>query len=124
MKKFGVFKWIDLSVENADQVRDFYGKVVGWTSQGLSMGDYEDYMIMDSEGNPVSGICFKKGANSKIPSQWLNYVTVEDLESSVQSCTELGGKIIDGPRGEGAHRFVVIQDPAGAYLALMQAQEE
>jgi uncharacterized protein len=45
-------------------------------------------------------------------------VIVEDVDASARKCTELGGKVIVGPRAMGGGRFCVIQDPAGAVCAL------
>ncbi|GAA3933884.1 hypothetical protein GCM10023085_14000 [Actinomadura viridis] len=35
-------------------------------------------------------------------------------------CAELGGAVVSGPKGQGPGAYCVIQDPAGAVLALMQ----
>ena len=35
--------WMDLTVEKAEDVRDFYAEVIGWTAQGLDMGGYDDW---------------------------------------------------------------------------------
>ncbi len=86
------------------------------------MVDYVDFIVYNPEENNeiISGICHKKGSNPKIPSQWLNYVIVENLNASFAHCEKLNGKILDGPRKLGKDLFAVIQDPAGACLALMQ----
>jgi predicted enzyme related to lactoylglutathione lyase len=34
----GSIGWCDLTVENADTIRDFYRGVVGWTSTDVDMG--------------------------------------------------------------------------------------
>jgi hypothetical protein len=44
---FGNVMHMDLTIPNADEVRDFYQAVAGWGSMGLSMGDYDDYVMMD-----------------------------------------------------------------------------
>ena len=47
----GKIGWLDLSVEDAPALRDFYSAVVGWKSQNVSMGEYNDYnMTMPSTG--------------------------------------------------------------------------
>jgi hypothetical protein len=54
-----------------------------------------------------------------LPPCWLVYITVPDLGQSIAHCTELGGKVISEPKDLGpSGRFCVIQDPAGAYVAL------
>lgn len=121
--RVGSIAWMDLTVDDAERVRDFYSQVVGWSSSPVSMGEYQDFnMMAPSSGSPVAGICHRRGANSEQPSQWMIYLVVDDLERSVARCVELGGKVVVRPRHMGGHgSFCVIQDPAGAVAALFQA---
>ena len=119
---FGSITWTDLTVENAEQLRDFYGAVVGWTSSGMDMGGYEDFTMNDPEtGAPVAGVCHARGSNAGLPPVWLIYVTVEDINKSITRCIQLGGQVISGPRSVGGQgRYCIIRDPAGAALALFE----
>ena len=116
----GSIVWTDLTVKDADSVRDFYQDVVGWKASPLSMGDYDDFnMLAPGSDSPVAGICHARGANASLPAQWLVYVQVENVEASARRAQELGGSVVDGPRGMGSFQFCVIRDPAGAVLALV-----
>lgn len=121
--KVGTVGWRDLTVPNAEEVRDFYQAVVGWTSEPVDMGGYSDFnMIPPGEGaQAVAGVCHARGSNADIPPQWLLYFVVEDLDASVAACTARGGEVVVAPRGVGDGRFCVIRDPAGAVCALWQA---
>lgn len=116
----GSIGWVDLTVENAEELRDFYREVVGWTSVGQDMGGYADFsMVPPGGGDAVAGVCHARGANAGLPPQWLVYVTVEDLDRSMARCVELGGEVVAAPRGAGGQgRYCVIRDPAGAVCAL------
>lgn len=117
----GTMGWFDLTVPNADAVRDFYRAVVGWGVQECEMEGYSDYvMTLPGNGKGVSGVCWARGANTGLPPVWLIYVTVADIDASIASVLELGGKVLVGPKNMGAARYCVIQDPAGASLALYQ----
>lgn len=118
--KPGTIGWHDLTVTDADNVRDFYQSVAGWKAEALDMGGYSDYVMMTPGGESVGGFCHSRGVNADIPPVWLMYIVVEDLEASSAKCVELGGKILKGPTG-GQHNFCVIEDPAGAICALYQA---
>lgn len=123
MNEIGKIVWQDLTVDNAKEVKDFYSEVVGWNSSGVSMGAYDDFNIIKPGGDdsePVAGICHRRGSNENLPPQWLIYVMVKSVNQSVEKCKALGGKIVDGPRSMGNYQFAVIQDPAGAYMALME----
>ena len=118
--EIGKFVWHDLTVDNAEQVKDFYSKVIGWKATDHSMGEFNDYDIHLPESDGiVAGICHARGSNANLPPQWLIYVTVEDVNRSAELCKESGGKVIDGPRKMGEYNFCVIQDPAGAVIALI-----
>lgn len=120
----GEIGWIDLTVDEAVQLRDFYSKVVGWTFEGLDMGGYDDFVMKTPEnGNGVAGICHRRGTNKDIPPRWMVYITVDDLDESVRRCEQLGGTVVVPVKGAGAGRFCIIRDPAGAVAALYQAPE-
>ena len=117
----GSVAWRDLTVKNADEVRDFYSAVVGWKVVPIDMGGYSDYcMVPPATDTPEAGVCHKRGVNTGIPSQWLMYVIVADLEASLEQCKRRGGKVVTPIRPQGASRFAVIKDPAGAVLGLYE----
>ena len=119
--KLGSIAWTDLTVPNAVEVRDFYSAVVGWKFEGLSMGDYEDFVMMPSGSTDgVAGICHARGSNAGLPPVWLIYVTVENLDTSLVAVASGGGEVVSGPRAVGGDKMAVIRDPAGAHLALYE----
>ena len=123
-KTIGAIGWMDLTVPDADGVRDFYKKVVGWGQMDISMGDYNDYCMTSPSDNVVrTGICHARGANEGIPPSWIMYVNVADLDASMKAVEEGGGAIVNGPRNSGKSRYCIIRDPAGAHLALFQHGE-
>jgi len=119
----GSVAWVDLTVPEAETLRDFYHDVTGWNPKPVTMGDYSDYTMHTPEGDrPVTGVCHARGGNAGLPAQWLIYIIVADLDASIARCVELGGKVVAGPKPMGPKdRFCVIQDPAGAVAALYQA---
>lgn len=119
----GEVGWFDLTVPDADRLRDFYSRVTGWVPDPVDMGGYSDYtMTTPGDGKPVGGVCHARGDNADLPAQWLIYITVADLDAAMAQCRELGGEILAGPKGkEGSPRYCIIRDPAGAVAALYQA---
>ncbi len=116
----GSIGWHDLTVENAEQVRDFYEQVVGWTSNPVDMKGYSDFNMVTPSGQVVAGVCHARGSNADLPPQWLLYFVVEDVEKSAGTCEEQGGRVLVAPRPLAGGRFCVIKDPAGAVCALYQ----
>lgn len=119
----GSIGWFDLTVPNADAVRDFYTAVVGWTQTPLEMGDYNDYCMNEPEsGKTVAGICHARGVNADIPPQWLLYITVANLEASLNQVRAKGGEVVRQPKGSATSGyFAIIRDPAAALVMLFQA---
>lgn len=116
----GRIGWVDMTVDDAAGMRDFYKAVVGWGHEDVSMGDYADYSMTTPEGDAVSGICHARGSNAALPAGWLMYITVADVDASAAACEAGGGEIIVPVRGLAGGRFCVIRDPAGAAVALYQ----
>jgi len=121
MTNSGAIVWTDLTVKNAEKIRDFYAEVVGWSSERFE-GDFT--MVQPGSRLPVAGICHASGINANLPAQWLVYIAVDDLDRSIEACRRAGGKVVHGPRAAGSGRICVIQDPAGAVAALYQVPSE
>ena len=116
----GSVGWRDLTVENADEMRDFYEAVVGWKSAAVPMDGYDDYGMADANGEAVAGVCHARGPNADLPAQWLMYVVVENLEKSLEEATKRGGAVVAEPRGLMGGKMAVVKDPAGAVVALWE----
>ena len=88
----GQIGWFDLTVPDAESVRDFYQHVTGWSASPVDMGGYQDYcMPPPGSQQPVSGICHARGSKLVLP-----------------------------PKSMGQARYYVIQDPAGAAAGLYE----
>jgi predicted enzyme related to lactoylglutathione lyase len=119
----GTVVWTDLTVAQAELLRDFYSTVVGWKYEPVSMGSYNDFsMVPPASQTAVAGICHARGVNERLPPVWMVYLAVAKLEESLAQCRELGGKVLVGPRPVGNQgRYAVIEDPAGAVVALYES---
>ncbi len=118
----GKIGWIDITVDDAGGMRDFYAAVTGWKPASVDMGEYSDFnMTMPGSGEPAAGICHARGSNADLPNKWLIYIVVEDAAVSAAACIENGGRILVEPRSLGDAKFCVIEDPCGAVAGLYQA---
>ena len=118
----GAVTWFDLTVEKADEIRDFYSAVIGWKASHVTMGDYEDYsMNSPGSGDPMAGVCYARGGNEHLPPVWMIYVNVADIEASTEQTVALGGKLLGDIRSMSGHgRYCAIEDPAGAVMTLFE----
>jgi predicted enzyme related to lactoylglutathione lyase len=119
---FGMIAWVDLTVPNAEETKNFYEDVIGWKAEPVSMGDYNDFNMTSPEtGEPVTGVCHARGVNEDLPPNCLVYITVADLADSVSKVETNGGKLIKPFTSMGEYgSYAVIEDPAGAVCALFE----
>ena len=132
--KISDMAWMDLSVPNAEQVKDFYQKVLGWQSEAVNMScggeAYADFAMRSKHGGSskesstdnsfVTGVCHAKGANEDMPAVWLPYFLVTDIEVAVTRVKNEGGELVTKIKAMGEDKYVVIKDPSGAQCALYQ----
>jgi predicted enzyme related to lactoylglutathione lyase len=120
----GRIAWLDLTVGDAPERRDFYREVIGWAVQELAMGPeddrYADYVMVAADGEGAAGVCHALGPNVGLPSVWLLYLPVGDLAVSLDRVTEEGGAVLRVSKNEdGAPVYAVVRDPVGAWFALV-----
>lgn len=115
--------WCDLTTENADELAQYYSQVMGWKSEAVSMGDYQDYVMMKPDGTPVGGICHKRGCNEQAPKGWIPYFTVANLDDALSASLGLGGKKVGDIRHYGDDRFCIVTDPAGVSCGLYESNK-
>ena len=122
----GCIAWLDLTVADAAAARDFYRGVIGWSAQDVEASDggetYADFEMLGGDGKPAAGIRHARGANQARPPIWLLHLPVGDLGESLRRVHEEGGEVLlQTPGTESAPAQVVIRDPVGACLALVQS---
>ena len=107
----GDFTWIDLSTFDVSKAKAFYLDVFQWDYNGDETG----YVNCTRSTTPCAGLYempefFQK---IKMPSFWMTYISVSDIDSVVTKATELGGKVeIEETNALG--KVALIRDPAGA----------
>ena len=118
-KSPGIFIWREMITQDVDGSTKFYTELFGWTVDSMEMGPGMKYdMFMQGE-RPVAGMM--KSPKEDAPTSWINYVTVEDLEATVEKAQALGAHLcmpITEIPGKG--RFAGVADPQGAPIAFWQ----
>ncbi len=119
----GSVGWLDLTIPDADGLKDFYAAVVGWSPMPLSMGDYSDYVMMNPEsGTPAAGVCHARGVNASLPPVWIPYFVVADLIVATDAIQQRGGTLLGPVQSAGNGKYVAFRDPAGAVAAVFQSE--
>lgn len=114
----GALAWIDLTVADADGLRDFYVDVLGWRPHGVEMGGYEDWALCTPDGQAVAGICHARGPNAELPPVWIPYWAVPHVADAVARAERRGARLLR-PAAEGTP-YAVLSDPGGTPFALFE----
>ena len=113
------FVWADLSAHDFPAAQRFYADVFGWSYQDLTDG----YRIASVGDGPVAGLFAmpEKFVRINMPSFWMSYLHVDDLDAVVSAAESHGGKVEVRPGpAPGGGRIALIRDPAGAGFTLYE----
>jgi predicted enzyme related to lactoylglutathione lyase len=113
----GRFLWRELVTSTP--AFGFYRDLFGWSVREVPMGDGPTYAMFRHETleEDVGGAIAPPMAG--VPSHWLDYVGIADVDAALPRVAMLGGKAITPVVPiPGIGRFAVIEDAVGAVLAL------
>src|SRR3954454_20341058 len=89
MGKANEFGWPELNAHNVAAAIEFYPKVFGWTVRGSDAGGAA-YTEFPDEGESIAGAQeHRPGTQAAVPSYWLAYFNVEDVDDAVSRATGL-----------------------------------
>src|SRR5258706_13628461 len=110
----GNFIWYDLLTSDPKKAVEFYGHVVGWTSQAWEGTGYT--MFVGSQG-PLAGTAELPEATRKMGPHWTSNVQVADVDATAAQAKKLGGKVLSEPADfPNVGRLAVIGDPQGGTI--------
>lgn len=125
-KKFehGQFCWHELATHNADGTKSFYEQMFGWKSGSFPMKDGSTYLMFQRGEEGLGGVRTLGKEETNVPSHWLGYVYVDDVDAAATKAQQLSGSIVVPPRDiPEIGRFAVVKDPSGAVVALWKNHE-
>jgi len=115
----GIFSWRELLTQDVEGSTKFYTDLLGWTVDSMEVGNGMTYDMFMQGPRPIAGMLMPPSA--EVPNMWINYITVEDLDATVEKAQSLGAHlhmpIMDVP---GKGRFAGMADPQGAPIAFWQ----
>lgn len=115
----GFFCWNELMTRDLEGAKKFYTKLLGWEAADSGMPGM-DYTLWKVGGKDVGGMmAMPKEIPAQVPPHWMAYIAVDDVDATAKKVGDLGGKLMhDLMDVPGIGRFVTIQDPTGAVVAL------
>ena len=116
----GTFCWNELMTRDTAAAGKFYADLIGWkpTDSGMPGMDYSMMKIGDRDAGGMMKMPAEMPA--EVPSHWMAYVTVDDVDAAAAKVDGLGGVLLVPPQDiPNIGRFCVVQDPTGAALGLI-----
>jgi len=118
----GDFIWYELMTPDPEESKAFYDAVVGWDI-GEGVAEYNGYRMIGSDGGFVGGVLplTQEMQQGGARPTWLGYIHVKDVDRSVASIEQAGGKsqmpAADIPN---VGRIAMVTDPQGAPFYVMK----
>lgn len=119
----GSIHWVELHSKDLDADLAWLKSTFGATTSPIDMPDGAVYqMLHDTDGTPFGGAM--AGRSPEMPSMWLAWVAVDDVDAALARATTLGGNALS--RVMDMHtvgRMAVVQDNTGGVFGLIQPAE-
>lgn len=113
----GHFCWDELMTSDPDAAAKFYGAIYGWTVKPPKKDDKHPYWHWQRADGKDHGGMMK--ADGGMPTAWLSYIAVANVDTASAKAQGLGAKAIVEPMDiPGTGRFAVLKDPIGGVFAL------
>jgi len=127
IKKYkpGEFCWADVGTKDVAGAKKFYRSIFGWDVKDLPMGPGQKYSMLRVRRKEVCALypMDPEQKKAKMPSFWLPYISVVNVDRTVKKARAAGGKLCMGPMDVmGAGRMAILLDPTGACFAIWQAR--
>ncbi len=121
--KNGTFCWNELITNDVEKAGDFYTSLIGWEKATMPGG--MPYTLWKADGNDAGGMMARMPEMGDVPSHWMSYITVEDVDDLASKVEGLGGKVLCPPNDiPNVGRFTIIADPTGATVGLITFPKE
>jgi len=119
----GSFIWYELMTTDPDVAATFYAAVTGWriSAPDANRTDGKDYrMIGRADGRHAGGVLKITADMGKVPSRWLAYLSVVNVDASTAAIKADGGSINMPPTDiPPAGRIAMVADPQGVPFYVM-----
>jgi predicted enzyme related to lactoylglutathione lyase len=111
--------WNELDTRDPDRAIAFYTEVFGWSADTHT--EPMPYTEWKLDGDTIGGMMpMPPMVPAEVPSFWLTYFAVADVDASSARVQELGGAVLMPAMDIDVGRFAVVADPGGTTFALMQ----
>jgi len=114
----GSIHWVELHSQDVDADLAWLRTVFGFEATERPMGGGARYHVLTMNGEMRGGVT--PSAAADLPSTWVAWVTVEDVDACVDQATSLGGeRLTDTTEMAGVGRMAMVADPTGAVFGVI-----
>ena len=120
------FVHVELATNDLGKAREFYRNLFDWKLEDMPMDDGNTYTMVEVGENEYGvGGGMMKAPMPGMPSNWMAYVAVDDINAATEKAKSLGATLLkDVTPVPGMGSFSVICDPTGAVLGLWKSDRE
>lgn len=112
------FVHIELQTKDLGKAKEFYSRLFDWQLEDIPAPGGAMSYTMINVGEGTGGGMFAN-PDPNVPSHWLAYVGVDDIEASTRKARDLGASVLQDVMQVGDYGWLsVIRDPTGAVIAL------
>lgn len=116
----GEASWHELMTTDAAAALKFYTEVFQWQpSETMDMGAMGKYNMFNRPHGMIGGMMNKPAEMANVPSHWMIYFRVPDINAAAERVKKNGGAILNGPMEvPGGDWILNAKDPQGAAFSL------
>ena len=118
----GTFGWPELSARDIDKAVAFYKAAFGWATRLAFAGEgqtpYTEFWLGDDR--IAGGMEMNPMVPPQVPSYWMAYFLVDDVEASFRKSLDAGAAEMVSPVEFPGGRFAIVADPQGAVFGLLK----
>ncbi len=109
----------EIPANQPESLTRFYGELFGWKFQRAPFPDMEYWLCETGSGEPgINGAIMQK-QNAQHP--WMNYVSVENIDETIEKATQLGAQVaLPKTPIPGVGSIAALVDPQGNAVGLWQ----
>lgn len=119
----GTFCWVELATTDAAAAKKFYVELFGWSPEDTAVAHDRVYTMFTHKNKSMGALygLNEEQRSQGIPPHWGSYISVADVDETVEKAKSLGATVFAGPMEVfDAGRVAALQDPTGAFFAVWQ----
>lgn len=113
----GSWVWAEYFSADTTRAQAFFASALGWTSQPEARTERADDFLLETGDDAHAGLAPVPAGRHPA---WLGFLAVDRLEPFAERLQQLGGRVLRAPAPLGQGRVMVVADPFGAAVALVE----